>query len=559
MSLQLIRKKRSKKVLNLDIKSKIISRLESGESVSSVGRAFGLNESTVRSIRAQKNIIKQSFRECTLTSAKITKKVRDPIVEKLENILIEWIKDNNNRRIETDSKAIRTKAKDLYELLKNDGEASSSGRTFSASKGWYDRFKQRHKANDVKFTEDVANADEHAAQLFVNSLKHTIYWQGFIPDQIFNVDETCLYFKRLPLGKFASQEKRRSSGFNALKDRFSLLFCTNASGDFKCKPFLIYNSENPRGLKKVNKSTLPIHWRSNKMSWITPSLFEDWFKNCFCPEVTQYFKSKNITRKALLLVGNAQTHAINLQNFDEDVKVMFLPSNTTSLIQPLNQGIISTFKLYYIRLTLKQMLDFTQRCTGDNNSIRAFWKSYNIMNTVENTNTAWNEVNNVTLNDAWKNIWPECCNNSSLATLSSDSEPAIRNEILQLGKSLSGDDFVDLDLHDDKEAIEVHDFELLKEELCSQHMETLVDTRGKLENVDASNEDKLTIKNLSKVFTMADQLIEEISRIDNNFERVTSFRSTFECTLAPYKILLDDKRKEARQPKISQFFKPKRI
>jgi len=46
----------------------------------------------------------------------------------------------------------------------------------------------------------------------------------------------------------------------------------------------------------------------------------------------------------LLLLDNCTTHPkLNLQNID----FKFLPLKTTSLIQPLDQGIIKTIKTYY--------------------------------------------------------------------------------------------------------------------------------------------------------------------------------------------------------------------
>ena len=41
-------------------------------------------------------------------------------------------------------------------------------------------------------------------------------------------------------------------GYKPKKDRITLLFCANASGDPKIKPLLVYHSETPRIFKKEN-------------------------------------------------------------------------------------------------------------------------------------------------------------------------------------------------------------------------------------------------------------------------------------------------------------------
>uniref|UniRef100_A0A2H8TWR2 Tigger transposable element-derived protein 1 n=1 Tax=Melanaphis sacchari TaxID=742174 RepID=A0A2H8TWR2_9HEMI len=102
----------------------------------------------------------------------------------------------------------------------------------------------------------------------------------------------------------------------------------------KRKLMVIGKSQNPQCFKRVK--TLPVNYKANKNAWMTAAIFIDWLINW----------NKELNRNILLLIDNCPAHIIDCIKLIH-IKVIFLPANTTSIIQPCNQGIIRTFKAYY--------------------------------------------------------------------------------------------------------------------------------------------------------------------------------------------------------------------
>lgn len=132
-----------------------------------------------------------------------------------------------------------------------------------ASKGWFERFKNRHSLHNIKLQGEAARADINAAKEYHGQILKIIEEVNFKPEQVFNADETGLFWKKMPKRTFLSKEEKIAPGFKAAKDRLTLLFCSNAAGDCMIKPLLVYKSLNPRALKNTDKNKSPVFWRAN--------------------------------------------------------------------------------------------------------------------------------------------------------------------------------------------------------------------------------------------------------------------------------------------------------
>uniref|UniRef100_UPI00358EF42B tigger transposable element-derived protein 1-like isoform X1 n=1 Tax=Myxine glutinosa TaxID=7769 RepID=UPI00358EF42B len=541
--------RRQKKVMYLSQKVELLDRLAGGETAASVGRHYDVNESTVRSIRKNEIAIRASVAASIPKSAKVLFITRDPKLEKMEKTLNLWIEDQTQKRVSLNGPVIREKAKQLYEdLMQASGGEGSSTSSFLASKGWFENFKKRYNLQHVKFLGESASADYVAAQNFLPQLKKIIKKKGYRPEQVFNADETGLFWKKMPSRKFISKEERSAPCFKAAKDRLTLLLCANASGDFMVKPMLLFRALNPRVLKGKKKHDLPVFWPSNKRACVTAAVFMDWFLNCFVHEVENYLSSQSLAFKVLLILDNAPGHPENIQFAHPNVEVLFLPPNTAALLQPLNQGVIAAFKTYYTRRTFRHILDTMG--SDPTLNVSQCWKDYNIADCINNIRDSLKDVKQATINACWGKLWKEEVNEFG-------SFPSVDDEVRRIAKmarDVGGDEFADLEATEIKELIIRSHTEALTEEDSEELIKSSEGDEDSEEEVVVKPQ--LNLKSLSEVLQLAKALSDRVFEVDPFMARSIKFKREVEDMIIPYKKVFKDLQKKAKQVPTTSFSRP---
>ncbi len=178
------------------------------------------------------------------------------------------------------------------------------------------------------------------------------------PEDIFNTDESGLYYRALPSSTLALPNDTRKEGKSS-KERLPVLFTASMEGEKKAL-FVIGKYKSPRCFKQAR--SLPVDYDGQTSAWVTRSLFIKWLREWDDDLVKR-------KRKILLLLDNCGAHPTNVEL--KNIELAFLPKNSTSVLQPADQGIIRTAKVYYrkeiIRLVLRKM-----ESTGENESCTAF-------------------------------------------------------------------------------------------------------------------------------------------------------------------------------------------
>ena len=164
----------------------------------------------------------------------------------------------------------------------------------------------------------------------------------------------------------------------------------NAAGE-KEKPVVIWKSANPRCFRGFDKCLLPVKYYDQQKAWMTGEILDSY--------LTAFNSKMKAERRCILLfLDNAGCHPANLQDKYSNIKIVFLPANTTSRLQPLDLGIIANFKTHYRRLLLQYVIakiDNASNATEVTSSI-------NVLVAIRWVALAWKEVNESTIIKCFK-------------------------------------------------------------------------------------------------------------------------------------------------------------
>lgn len=167
------KKSRSHKLLSIESKLSIIRRSESGESFASIGRSLEVSRSTICSIVKNKNKIEEYVQKCGNISSKIVSKRHGVVMDRMEKSLTMRIEDQHQKGVPVSLSIIQAKALSLHKDWKKRLNDTSTTE-FTASHGWFEKFKTRSSLHNIKFTGEAASADKTAASEFISTFSDII-------------------------------------------------------------------------------------------------------------------------------------------------------------------------------------------------------------------------------------------------------------------------------------------------------------------------------------------------------------------------------------------------
>ncbi|XP_025420572.1 tigger transposable element-derived protein 4-like [Sipha flava] len=361
---------------DLSLKEKIeildkVKLLPSGTSQRKIAEKLCVPKSTVAKLLKEEVILREKFNSTQNGNQKRKREGKDPEVEEA---LSEWFSLITSHGVRVSGPMLKCKAKELSQKIGNN--------QFIATDGWLSRWKVRH---DIKFKSShgkKASADVSTSNDWKTNRLQKIL-NNFSPDNIFNADETGLYYRATPDGSLCFKKEMLSSSEKAM-ERITVLLCVNMTGNDKKKLLIVGKSLKPRCFKHWSINKIPVHYHSNKNAWMTSTIFSNWL----C-EWDKELQAKS--RSILLLIDNCTAHPKNIEL--KNITLEFLPLNTTTLIQPLGMGIIKDLKMRYRMKLVNFILEkIEEKLFDSSTSANQISGKINMLQAIQFISESWREV-----------------------------------------------------------------------------------------------------------------------------------------------------------------------
>lgn len=367
--------KRTRNSIPIETKIKILEQVDSGKEKKLIAQEFELPFSTLSTIIGNREKIYGKVAEGKVKPQ--SKRLKKAEHEDLEDEILEWFDKVRSNNIPVTGAVVQEKMRSVA--------ASKGIEEFKGSNGWLWNFQKRHGLTS-QFTCGEANkVDETAANNWLTLFEEIK--KKFSPSNIFNMDESGIFYKLLP-NRTLSYKGEKCHGGTRSKERVTAVFICNSNGTEKFPLWVIGKWENPHCLKNLDRSKLPCHYSHQTNAWIDGKAFRKWLL-----EFNSKMAKKN--RKVLLTLDNCKAHDISNLNLSH-VTVQFFPANMTCRLQPLDMGIIAMVKSNFRKLLVRasiNAIDTGKKCK---------WNVYDAMTALA---SSWNQVSSDAIQKCFNKAW----------------------------------------------------------------------------------------------------------------------------------------------------------
>ena len=173
-------------------KLELITRIRNGESQAKVARETSIADSTLRGWLKCEGALRQyadGLQDEDGLKRKKQRTAKDPV---LDTAMVNWFAQERQTGLPISGPIVKAQAEIFNKSINGDDTE------FVASQGWLWRWQQRHGIIKHKIVGEKRSADKDGATQFPPRLLKFLAENQLVDEQIYNADETGLFYRMLP-------------------------------------------------------------------------------------------------------------------------------------------------------------------------------------------------------------------------------------------------------------------------------------------------------------------------------------------------------------------------
>ena len=389
-----------RKCLTVEEKMKVIKYSDDHHvcSQASIARHLGLAQPTVSSILKKRDHI-SSLAAKGLTNVRKDRSSNCELLEQGLESFFDSCRAKSLKTITYDMMIVKGRA--IADGLVERGlvERKDLPSTDSAWHSYMERFVRKRSIKSRRCYGESGDADDEAAKRFIDDVWPELFASvDRDASRVFNMDETGLFWRALPKRTLAVADEKLK-GSKTQKDRVTFATTTCMDGS-KLPLHGIGTARLPRAVAAAHTTPAQVlggRWTANTKGWMNSGVFTQWLL-----ELNQQFR-RTRGKPVILLVDNCSAHKVtDVEDRLDFIKVVFLPPNTTSLIQPCDAGIIKSFKSTYRRSMLRKIGQLVDDPSIEKLSTAGLKKNINMLHCLQFAKGAWDAVETSTIVNCWR-------------------------------------------------------------------------------------------------------------------------------------------------------------
>ena len=403
-------RKRKRTRLTIAAKIEAAKMMKAGTTVNATAKHFQC------SVRAAKRI-KQQADDLIATAASnpkalTAKSQRQPLFPIVEEKLLNYLLCVRALRVSVSNSVLQAKTMQIRQHFLTHGGLEDRHKEalelFQVSDGWLGAFVRRNDIHPRLLHGEDRRVDVDTLTRSIGEFRSKI--KGYRLECIYTVDNPLLYYRLFPRKSYFEPDHHGKVSTNGLKsmmamDRLTAYLCCNVDGSRKLPVSLIGTSKDPLWFRFRNNPRSP--YLCQQQACADRVTFRHWFFDVFIPYI------RNVTKRPVALVLDENVpHEKDLEDPDEQVQLISLPSAFTNRQEPMRNGLITEWRHEYRHELLTRMIDEMddreerRKASGHLRAdLLGMSEGHNpsLLDASEIASTAWDAISSYTIAKHWQN------------------------------------------------------------------------------------------------------------------------------------------------------------